>query len=174
MFAELGRAAEARDIFESFAVNGFAEVPVNDEWVFGMALLSEVAEFLRDSARAETLYELLLPYAGRNGVSAPDGCTGSVSRNLGKLAATMSRLDDAAEHFEAALQMNARIGARPWLAHTQHDYARLLIERGLPDDAERARALLGPCLDTYSALGMSTAAMKAAELRNGLPAPSRS
>ena len=35
--------------------------------------------------------------------------------------------------------MNERMGARPWLAHTQLDYARLLAGR----DADRARALSG-------------------------------
>ena len=40
-----------------------------------------------------------------------------------------------------ALEMNARTGARPWLAHTQEDDARMLIARGDPADAERAERL---------------------------------
>ena len=42
---------------------------------------------------------------------------GPVARYLGILAATTSRWEDAARHFEDALALSARIGARPLLAH---------------------------------------------------------
>jgi hypothetical protein len=38
-----------------------------------------------------------------------------------------------AEHFVDAITLNARIGARPWLAHAQDDYARMLLERANPE-----------------------------------------
>jgi tetratricopeptide (TPR) repeat protein len=46
---------------------------------------------------------------------------------LGLLAATMSHWEEAAAHFQDALEVNARMGARPGLAHTQHEYAQLLL-----------------------------------------------
>ena len=46
------------------------------------------------------------------------------------------------ELFEGALGMNARIGALPWLARTQDDYAKMLLLRGRPGDHDRARELL--------------------------------
>jgi hypothetical protein len=58
---ELGRDGEARAAFESLATDRFGPVPHNDEWVFGMTLLSEVAVHLRDAPRAAVLYEHLLP-----------------------------------------------------------------------------------------------------------------
>src|SRR5262249_16135258 len=69
------------------------------------------------------------------------GALGSAHRHLGLLAATEGDLERAAAHFEAALAMNARLGARPALARTQRDFARLLLARNRPGDVERAIAL---------------------------------
>jgi uncharacterized protein HemY len=52
-------------------------------------------------------------------------CYGAASRYLGMLAATLGEFDRAEAHFEHALDMNARMGARPWLAHTKAEYALL-------------------------------------------------
>ena len=37
--------------------------------------------------------------------------------------------EDAVRHFEDALAGNDHIGARPWLAWTQYDYAAALLRR---------------------------------------------
>jgi class 3 adenylate cyclase len=118
---------------------------------------------LGDARRAAALYELMLPNAGQAvvvGVAAT--CNGSASRSLGQLAATMERWEDAARHFEDALEMNTRMGARPWVAQTQHDYAKMLLARDGPgdpstgsgQDRERALELLTQALDTAQELGM--------------------
>jgi hypothetical protein len=60
--------------------------------------------------------------------------------------------------------MNQRMGARPWLAHTQHDYARTLIARNDRGDRERANELLDHALATYHELGMHNYATNTAEL----------
>ena len=67
--------------------------------------------------------------------------------------------------------MNERMGARPWLAHTQEDYARMLLERGRPGDSEKARELLTEALTTYRELGMDAFAAKASTSRRRLPSP---
>jgi len=38
--------------------------------------------------------------------------------------------------------MNGQMGARPQVAHTQHDRAKMLLARGEPDDSETALDLL--------------------------------
>ena len=43
-------------------------------------------------------------------------------------------------HFEDAARDEREDGRSTWLAHTQHDYARMLLERGEPLDSERARS----------------------------------
>ena len=80
---------------------------------------------------------------------------GSVSRYLGLLAWTISQPDDAARHFEDALEMNERMGALPWLAHSRADYARMLEARGGDGDGERARALAGAAIAGFRELGMT-------------------
>ncbi len=83
-----------------------------------------------------------------------EGIRGSVSRYLGLLAAMRKRFDEAALHYEDALAMNERMKARPWLAHTQTDYSRLLDARGRPGDRKRAEALRDEARATCRELGM--------------------
>jgi hypothetical protein len=64
-----------------------------------------------------------------------------VSRGLGILVATMARWSEAVEHFEVALWMNAELGARPWFAHAQDDYARALLRREEPGDRQQVAEL---------------------------------
>jgi hypothetical protein len=66
----------------------------------------------------------------------------------------MRRWDDAAAHFEDALAMNTAMGAGPYLAHTQHEYAAMLLCRGRPVDRKRAFKLLDDALTTAQDLGM--------------------
>ena len=84
----------------------------------------------------------------------PVVCYGAASRYLGMLATTMERWEEAAQHFEDALAMNARMGARPWLAHTQHQYAVMLLARNQPGDRDKAMALFEEALTTARELGM--------------------
>ena len=118
------------------------------------ALLAEVAAGLDDAGRRTVLYGLLAPYAGVNAMAAGEVMVGPVARYLGILAATSGGADDAAGHFEDALAIKARMAARPWLAHTQEDYARMLRERAGPGDDARARELLAACRATYRELGI--------------------
>jgi DNA-binding SARP family transcriptional activator len=161
MVAELGYTAEARDALQALAADGFAALPFDEEWLVSLGLLAETARILGDAERAAVLHPMLLPYGDRVAVSYPEISTGSVARYLGLLAATSERWDDAERHFEDALAMNVRIGARPWLAHTQEDYARMLLEREGPGDAERAEELLEAALATYRELGMESYAASA-------------
>jgi DNA-binding NarL/FixJ family response regulator len=158
--------AEARAEFEALAADGFAAVPRDGLWSSCIGYLAEVCSFLGDADRAAELYAFLAPCDGRNIVAGPNiACSGAVARHLGMLAATMQRWEDAVRHFEAALEMNARQGARPWLAHTQHRYAEMLLAHALPQDRERAVGLLDAALDTARALGMSALAERATALR---------
>ncbi len=166
MAAGLGHEAEAREALGALAADDFAQMPLDEAWLAGVGLLAEAANALTDPERAADLYELLHPWADRVAVSYGDFSTGSVSRNLGLLAETMERWDDAEGHFEAALEMNERIGARPWLALTQSDYARVLRARDRPGDRKRARDLLEAADAAFSELGMPVTVLSAG------PAPS--
>ncbi len=151
---ELGRTAEARLAFEALARDEFAALPHDAEWLFCLCLLAEAAAALGDVAAAELLYGRLRPYVRVNAMAAGEVSIGPVARFAGILAAATGRPDVAAGHFEIALEIDDRMGARPWLAHTQHEYALVLRERGAPGDDARARELLAACRATYRELGI--------------------
>jgi DNA-binding SARP family transcriptional activator len=163
---ELGEKTLARRGFELFAESNFTRLPFDEEWLVGMGLLAEEAAALEDGQRARLLYDQLVPYADRVATSYSEACTGSVSRYLGLLAGTFSRRDLARRHFEDAIVVNERIGARPWLAQTQEDYARLLIQ-GSAKTADRSLALvlLEQAVSTYSDLGIQPHQALTASLR---------
>jgi tetratricopeptide (TPR) repeat protein len=114
----------------------------------------EVCAALGDGDRAEVLYRLLSPYATYAVVASEWASFGAGSRFLGQLAATMGRWQEAESHFEQALAMNARMGAKPWLAHTHFQYAHMLLERSIAGDIERARTLLDESETIARQLGM--------------------
>jgi DNA-binding SARP family transcriptional activator len=155
--ARLGRTAEARRTLAGLSADDVAALPFDQEWLLGMSLLAETAALLSDAESAAVLYRLLVPWAAFNAVDQSEANRGSVSRYLGLLATTMAQWTDAERHFEDATAMNARMGARPWLAHAEHDYAHMLLARAEPRDRERAGELLESAIATYRELGMAPA-----------------
>ena len=174
LYAELGRATDAQREFERLAGGGFADLPHDANWLPALALLAEVCRFIGDVPRARLLYDLLLPHAGRNVVIATGVvCYGSVAYHLGLLATTLSRWDAAAEHFEQAIEMNARMGSPLWVAYAQLGYARLFLEVAPASSGvhiepyeHRDMALhrLQLVVTTAEALGTKSLTTKAAEL----------
>jgi DNA-binding SARP family transcriptional activator len=156
LHARLGRRSEAQRALDDLTRDDCSALPFDQEWLYGMSLLAETAALLSDTDSAAVLYRLLVPWAAFNAADWPEAIRGSASRYLGILAATRRRWDEAGMHFEDAVAMNARMGARPWLAHTQHDYARMLLARARTHDRESARDLLNQALVTYRELGMET------------------
>ena len=154
LYTEVGRTAEARSLFESVATRDFADLPWDNDWLMGICLVADVAVRLKDTERAATLYALIEPYADRNGFGHPQFCTGSLARSLGLLAGALGRVEDAEQHFEEAIAVNERMGARPWAAHSRHDLARLLTDRDGPGDRERAAVLVAEAHRTAEELGM--------------------
>ena len=141
LLCDLGREDEARTALEHLAVGAFTDIPVDNEWLFCMSFLADASERLGSADHAGTLYDLLRPHAGRNASNADEISLGDVSRSLGNAAAVLGRWEDAVGHFEAALDANARMDARPWLARTRHDYARMLRARRGPRDIAHAESL---------------------------------
>ena len=141
LLCDLGREVEASTALELLAVGAFTDIPVDNDWLFCMSFLADASERLGSADHAATLYDLLRPHAGRNASNADEISLGDVSRSLGNAAAVLGRWEDAVRHFEAALDANARMDARPWLARTRHDYARMLRARGRPRDVAQAESL---------------------------------
>jgi tetratricopeptide (TPR) repeat protein len=165
IYAQLGRTAQARQEFEVLARNDFCDIPRDGDWLPSMAALSGAAVLLGDAPRAQLLYTLLLPYEDRCVVGAGLLCLGSASRLLGLLAMTLSLYEDAARHFENALNMNARIRAPLWIARTQLDYARMLLLRDWLGDTAKAVELLTKALTTAEELGVTALTERARPLQ---------
>jgi class 3 adenylate cyclase/DNA-binding CsgD family transcriptional regulator len=162
IYLELGQRDEARAEYESVA-DDFPGMRRDGRWLYCLVYLSEVCAALGDAARAPMLYQAMLPCAGRNIVlGAGIACCGAADRYLGLLCTTMSRWPEAQRHFEEALAMNERIGARVPLAHNRHDYAALLLARGEAGDRERAMDLLRASLEAAREIGMRALEERAA------------
>ena len=154
LYSEIGEVNRARSELERLAADDFQGLEVGTEWFFGASLLAEVCERLHEPAHAPRLYAALAPYADYVVITHPEINLGSAARYLGLLASASDRLDDAVVHYERALEANARMALRPWLARTQADLARTLLARDGPGDVERSGELSDTASATFAALGM--------------------
>lgn len=173
LYSELGHTREARIEFERLAQHDFTDIPRDALWMACMTYLTDICVVLGDAVRAVPLYRLLLPYTGRNAVIGNAmACYGAVDRYLGSLATTLECWHEAEQHFKDAMAMNTRMGARPWLAHTQYQYARMLLTRRQPGDSAQAGLLLEAALATAQELGMrALAARITPQVNPHLPPP---
>src|SRR4029453_2301957 len=115
-----------------------------------LAWLTKSAKALGDTGSSRTVERLVLALAGRTIL----GCSARSQRHLPLLAATAGDVDGMFRHFEAALEMNHRMGARPALANTQHELARCLLAVDRPGDRERAQSLLAAAREAADACGL--------------------
>ena len=164
LLCDLGRPAEARAVFDALAANEFAAMYRDSEWLVETSLVSDACAMLGDTEAAATLYAQLVPFAGRHAVGHPEGSVGAVDRYLGLLAATLGRLDDAVRHLTAAIEVNERMGAHPWTAHSRHDLAEVLRRRDAGGDRAEATRLDRMAAEAATALGMALAGRIAPEV----------
>jgi hypothetical protein len=164
---ELGRWDEARAGFEALAP-ALPDLPLDPNWILTVTRSATVCAQLGDTSAAVTLYGLLLPYSGQ---MAGQGIvwTGSVAHYLGVLATVLGDLAAADAHFAEAGASHQRMGAPTWLARTRLEWARMLLARRQPGDAQRARELLGHVLATARELGLANVEWQADELLTGKP-----
>jgi tetratricopeptide (TPR) repeat protein len=152
MYAELGREVEARAELEAVSASGLVSLPRDHNWLITLSFLGQASATLGEPDRADAIYRLLTPFAERVVVVTPGiACIGSVSHVLAVLATTLGRYDAAEKHFADAIATNTRLGAVPFVAHTQREWAAMLTARG---DHARAGELVRQAADTYERLGM--------------------
>jgi class 3 adenylate cyclase len=157
LYAETGKEKEAREELERLAEDDFRGLPVDANWLVSIGLITDTCALLHDDRYAPALYEMLRPYAGlcvTTGIGVT--CIGAASRYVGTLAALMGRWDEAEQHYNDALELNAKIGSPPWVALTQQWYSKMLLDRDGPGDREKALSLLSEALDVAQELGMKT------------------
>src|SRR5579859_6477496 len=135
VLAELGMETDARRALERIAADGLDRFR-ESLWLPSLTYLTDACAALHDDATAALVYPELEPFATTNVmVGHLVSCYGAADRYLGMLAAVLGEAERAEEHFERALKLNRRMGARTWLAHTAYEYARLQLARRRPADA---------------------------------------
>ena len=145
LLLDLGRDAEARPVVDGLARDDFAAIYADSEWLFGMALAGEACHDRRQGSGSRPLRTTrALRRPTRRGARRRK--RGAIDRPLGLLAATLGRLDESVDHLEAAERLNNAMGARPWVAHTQHDLAAVLRRRDGRATASTQMTWIGPHL----------------------------
>jgi DNA-binding CsgD family transcriptional regulator/tetratricopeptide (TPR) repeat protein len=153
LLAELGMEAEARRDLSRLVAEGLD--PFRESlWLASLAYLTDACSTLGDEAAAALVYPELEPLAGANVmIGHLVSCYGAADRYLGMLAATLGESERAEEHFERGMELNRRMEATTWIAHTAYEYARFLLARRRGDRA-RAESLLGEAAILAERIGM--------------------
>ncbi|MGH0036369.1 MAG: AAA family ATPase [Myxococcota bacterium] len=155
---ETGRADEARSILSDIARRDFADLrPGDPNTPVNLALLAEVCADARAVEHAEALSRRLEPFAGRY-VTVPNVLAGGCgSRYLARLEGVRDRHDRACALLDDAIEVERRLGAHAWLAHSLLDSARALHARAGQDDAAAARARAQECVGLARPRGLGAA-----------------
>ena len=162
---ELGNGEEAQALLDIDAVDAFTTVPYDFAWLYGLAMYAEACATLRDDRTAGELYDQLAPWHAQVPTCPQVVSLGAVALYLGMLATVLDRFDDAEAHFIQAMEINERMQAPYWIARTQLEHARMLLARGDPDDASRAKALLDRVEGSAAEYGFAALTRHSASLR---------
>lgn len=140
LHCELGQRSQALESLRR--LGAFRDLPRDDLYVISLVYLAESCVILRSTQRCAELCELLMPYRSLNATLPGTLMLGAVSGYLGLLAAATRRTAEAHTLFDEALEMNASMEARPSLARSMVDYARLLLVEENPEMNSRAGKLI--------------------------------
>ena len=76
-------------------------------------------------------------------------------RMMGLISTGLGKYDRAADDFETAIEMDAKIGVGPELAWTRYEYAGMLLKRDAPGDQDKANQLQDEAIAVSRELGMN-------------------
>ena len=131
---------EAREQVDNARSDDFA-LPYDLAWLFASCAWAEAVARVHDTEGARILYDRLAPWAGQ--IVNPDvAVLGGTAHYLGLLAACLEDYEEAARFFTQAIDMHTAMRAPFFLANTQVEFARALVQRSHPGDREGARVLL--------------------------------
>jgi len=160
LLAELGRLDEARATLDAF--DDAALLRLHDRnWPASWFQLARAASIVADANVAATLLKPLhRPTERCIQVSLATVCLGAADLATAWLLQTIGQVDEADVHYRRAEELNARLGARSWLAQARFDHARLLMNRDQPGDREEAQRLDGLAQAAAREIGLVTLAKR--------------
>ncbi|HYH51794.1 MAG TPA: hypothetical protein VEG38_19800, partial [Acidimicrobiia bacterium] len=151
--AAIGDAEEAGAIVRSLRSDHFAQVPRDHGWLVTLTFLARASACLGDTEATSGLYELLLPCRDEV-VAFHMGWAGPVASDLGLLAASLRRYDEADARFSDAAETLERMASPARLAQVRLEWARTLLTRRQRGDVERAQELVRGALAVTRELGL--------------------
>jgi class 3 adenylate cyclase/tetratricopeptide (TPR) repeat protein len=137
------------------------DTPSSGAWLTDQTIWAEVAIELKHAQSAERLFERLAPWANQFSAGALS-VEGPVSHYLGSLVTVLGRYEEAQAYFLQSAAVCDRIGAKFFAARTDLSWGRMLAERRVLGDTEKARQLLTKARSVAAANGY-----KAVERRAG-------
>ena len=141
-----GAVEQARGRLDELVGTGLGTMRPDMLYLWALTLLARDCVVLRAAGHAPRVYQALAPYAGRAAVAAGAVmCSGSTDFYLAGLAALSGDTAAADRHYRAAASCHRRLGARPMLAHTLHEHARLLDPSAASAALAEARAIAADC-----------------------------
>src|SRR5215469_11056974 len=154
-FALRGDIERARQI----ASRWFVRPPRSWTWIQPIAYWAQVAAIL-GVPDPGWLYDQLAPRAGEVAIVGVAGdCGGAVDSLLAGLALRLGRLDEAAEHAQAGLALDTRVGSQIWINRTNDLITQIA--------AARAHALSRDQIAAAVRTGMVPAARPALAVTTG-------
>ena len=172
LFVELGMDDEARHELARIRAHGLE--PFREAlWLASLTYLTDACAAVGDQELAALVRPELDAYAGTVVVVGYGvACYGAADRFVAMLAATLGDWEVAEARFDAAMDLNRRMGAPTWLAHTAYEYGRMLHTRGREEDAGRAASMLTEAAVLAERIGMPALLPRIDELRSAMtPAP---
>jgi hypothetical protein len=139
-----------------------------------MGALSSVGDYLaavKNVPLANLAYESIVRYQTRCGHWGMLGLRwmGPVARGLGHLAVASGRAHMASDHFEAAMQVAQRMGAKPWQARIAIEWVEVLQQLSFSNP--RAAQLLDEAGTIAAELGLHELGERVARCRSANLAP---
>jgi DNA-binding SARP family transcriptional activator len=135
-------------------VAGIPGLPVDDEYLHVMALLSLAVVELRDGHLARAVHDVLRRYAGLHCGVGYRTAVAPVTFHLGRLAAVMGDRYEAERQLNRALRDLVHRGARPWVALTQLALADVLADGERASEAAVARTMRAEADAVIGKLGL--------------------
>ncbi|MBV8999667.1 MAG: AAA family ATPase [Solirubrobacterales bacterium] len=153
LLAELGMVAEAKRELQRIADEGLE--PLRQLWLASLTYITDACSAVGDEEAAALVYPALEPLSGKNVmIGNLVTCYGAADRYLGMLARTLGEWERAEQHFERAIELNRQMGAATWLAHTQYEYAQLILA-SRPHNRRLATVLLEEADELAAGIGMA-------------------